>query len=432
MTPEHVLNLKNEDNAYDKLNEWLNSYRLASVKYPLLNKKANELSCRAEKAYELYVQRNKSDFHDSHDDMYYIEQARIIDSENEELDGNFPLGNERDARFASEFFSTDNLVKIQLGLFDEVECGYYTEYCDDVLVKKGFIAEMQGDFETALKCYGGVSLSKAVQDREFECLNRIKKSECEKLTERINDGDTDALWQMALLCKKENKMTECESWFNKALERGQPDALLSAAEVYLDKSGGFYNKKEGIDYLKRAAENSSVQALIMLGDIEAEGSDMSFWQCAAKLRNLDNPLKSVKKKITKQHKKQMEYYISAAELGDTNAMNAVSMAYHLGYPIERDDERAFLYASRSADLSDPAGLYQTAYYYENGFGTEPDIPAAILLYTQSAQSGVIASAMRLYQIYSDGLYDIKPDKDKADYYMSVICEQESGEHETDC
>ncbi len=30
--------------------------------------------------------------------------------------------------------------------------GDYSEYCSDILIKKGFIAEMRGNFDEAVKC----------------------------------------------------------------------------------------------------------------------------------------------------------------------------------------------------------------------------------------------------------------------------------------
>ncbi len=92
------------------------------------------------------------------------------------------------------FFSTRELVLIQLGLFDEVYCEDYSEYCSDILIKKGFIAEMRGIFDEAVKYYSDVSSSKTVQGREFKCRKTIKRN-TEKTNEiyylsQIQDNDT--------------------------------------------------------------------------------------------------------------------------------------------------------------------------------------------------------------------------------------------------
>ena len=239
----------------------------------------------------------------------------------------------------------------------------------------------------------------------------------EILQEQIDKGNIDALWQMAQLCKKENDETGAAGWFNKAIEAGQVDALLSAAAVYLDKNGGFYNKELARQYLRRAADGGSVQAIIALADSELADTDIPFWQQAAQLRDLEYSEKQPKRKIREQHKKQMAWYRLAAEAGDTDAMNALSMAYHLGYPETRDDREAFLWASRAADAGDGSAMYQTAYLYENGFGTDRDIDAALLLYTEAAEQGVRSAMIRLYEIYTEGLLHIQPDGKKAAHYL---------------
>lgn len=537
MKPETVLGIKYREEPTAKLQEWLNEYAAIAAEFPGAEDLAQRLSKRAEKAGDIITERNRPEPpSSSHDDMYYIEMAKIMDDMDASFDGDFPLGNEADASFAGCYFSVPELAKIQCGLHHLIVAGSFNGYNFDVLVRKGFLAELYEDWPEAVRCYEGVSTSKSVQEREYECrrkmanegkrcyekalafmesgkwsdmfapLNRAAdmgnpdamadlalarvygqygcakdlqealtllraaakkdnaracfalchlhdsgvyevhaaeaKEMCEKaarlgdekakarladgfdlrpireiLQEQIDKGNIDALWQMAQLCKKENDETSAAEWFNKAIETGQVDALLSTAAVYLDKNGGFYNKELARQYLRRAADGGSVQAIIGLADSELADTDISFWQQAARLRDLEYPEKQPKRKIRKQHKKQMAWYRLAAEAGDTDAMNALSMAYHLGYPETRDDREAFLWASRAADAGDGSAMYQTAYLYENGFGTDRDIDAALLLYTEAAEQGVCSAMIRLYEIYTEGLLHIQPDGKKAAHYL---------------
>lgn len=437
MKPETVLWLKHGEEPQSKLRQWLEEYAAVAAEFPSTKDLAKKLSKRAENACEFIVQRSKPEpASSSHDDMYYIEVAKIRDAEDASLDGNFPLGNENDADFACCYFSTSELAKIQCGLHHLITVGEFNGYNSDILVRKGFIAELDGDFPEAVRCYGGVSTSKIVQEREYECRRKMadEGKQCYKkalefiendrqneatslLTRAVNMGNVDALWQMALLCKKENDADGAAEWFNKALESGQNDALMSASVLYLDRNSGFYNKKLARQYLRRAADNGSVRAIIALADSELDGTDVPFWQQAAQFYNSEHPDKRPKRKIREQHKKQMAWYRLAAEAGDINAMNALSMAYHLGYPEERNDKQAFLWASRAADLGDGSAMYQAAYFYENGFGTDKDIDTALLLYTESAEQGVRSAMIRLYEIYTDGLGNIRPDGQKAARYL---------------
>lgn len=536
MKPETVLGLKNGEDSKEKLQEWLKEYAAVAMEFPSAENLAKRLSKRAEKACTLILERNKPEPFSSHDDMYYMEIAKTRDDEDASLDGDFPLGNEADANFASCYFSVSELVCIQCGLHHLIAAGSFNGYNFDVLVRKGFLAELYEDWPEAARCYEGVPTSKSVQEREYECrrktadegkrcyekaqehmesgkwsevfapLNRaadmgntdamvdlalarvygqygcakdlqealtllrtaakkdnaracfslcnlhdsgvceVEAAEarkmCEKaaglgdekakarlmdgfdlrpvreiLLEQIDKGNIDALWQIAQLCKKENDETGAAEWFNKAIEAGQLDALLSAAAVYLDRSGGFYNEELARQYFRRAADSGSVRAIIALADLELADTDIPFWQQAAQLRDLEYPDKRPKRKIREQHKKQMAWYRLAAEAGDTNAMNALSMAYHLGYPENRDDAQAFLWASRAADLGDGSAMYQTAYFYENGLGTDRDIDAAFLLYIEASEQGVRSAMVRLYEIYTKGLGHIRPDGKKAAHYL---------------
>lgn len=537
MKPETVLGIKHREEPTAKLQEWLNEYAAIAAEFPGAEDLAQRLSKRAEKACELITERNKPEPPSSScDDMYYIEMAKIVDDENASLNGDFPLGNETDASFAGCYFSVSELAEMQCGLHHLIVAGNFNGYNFDVLVRKGFLAELYEDWPEAVHCYEGVPTSKSVQEREYECRRKMTiegkqcyekaqeymesgklsevfaplsraadmgnpdamtdlalarvygqygcakdlqealtllraaakkdnaracfalchlhdsgvydvqaaeaKEMCEKaaglgdekakarladgfdlrpireiLLEQIEKGNIDALWQMAQLCKKENDENGAAEWFNKAIEAGQIDALLSAAAVYLDKNSGFYNKEPARQYLRRAADGGSVQAIILLADLELTDTDISFWQQAAQLRDLEYPDKRPKKKIKEQHKKQMAWYRLAAEAGDTDAMNALSMAYHLGYPETRDDREAFLWASRAADAGDGSAMYQTAHLYENGFGTDRDIDAALLLYTEAAEQGVRSAMIRLYEIYTEGLLHIQPDGKKATHYL---------------
>ena len=105
------------------------------------------------------------------------------------------------------------------------------------------------------------------------------------------------------------------------------------------------------------------------------------------------------------------------------------MAYHLGYPEKRDDAQAFLWVSRAADAGDGEAMYQAAYLTENGFGTECDIDAALLLYAEAAELGVRAAAIRLYEIYTAGLKHVLPDGKKAAYYLFKSNGESEGEAE---
>lgn len=535
MRPETVLALKPGDDPKKTADTWEKEYDSVAAEFPAREDICEKLKDRVKSACALYMQRKAYIPSPCHDEAYYEEFAETQEREDASLDGDFPLGSEADAAFANGYFSIPELAEIQCGLHHLIAAGNFNGYNFDVLVRKGFVAELYEDWPEAVRCYEGVSTSKSVQEREYECRVKMEKEGrrlyekargfmdsgdwqevffplnraaemgnaeamvdlalarvygqfgcatdteealsllrtaaqkdnaracftlcelydsgvpieareamalCKKaaelgyekaearlaqgfdlrpvreiLREQIDSGNIDALWQMAQQCKKEEDPDGAAEWFNRAIEAGQIDALISAAAVYLDKSGNFYNPALAERYLRRAADQGSVSAIIALGDLALEDTDLPFWEQAVQLRDLEHPGKRPKRKIREQHKKQMAWYRLAAEAGDSDAMGALSLAYHLGYPEDRDDVQAFLWASRGADAGDGSAMYQTAYFYENGFGTDRDIGAALLLYTEAAERGIRSAMVRLYEIYTDGLDFIQPDGQKAARYL---------------
>ena len=192
---------------------------------------------------------------------------------------------------------------------------------------------------------------------------------------------------------------------------------MKPKKTAVGQKGGSRGEQPEEQYFRRDVDDENTAAMISLADISLTDTDIPFWQQAALLADADHPAKRPKSKIRKQHKKQMERYIHAAEAGDTDAMGALAMAYHLGYPEKRDDARAFLWASRAVNCGDGSAMYQAAYFYENGFGTDKDTDAALLLYTEAAEQGVRSAAVRLYEIYTYGLGHILPDGKKAAHYL---------------
>ena len=434
MRPETVLALKPGGDPKAAAAEWAAAYAAAARECPADKALCERLTRRAEDACALCCERAAYVPSPCHDEAYYTAFAEAREREDAALDGGFPLGNEADAAFAGDYFSVPELVQLQCGRAQRIDAGTFNGYNFDVLVRRGFLAEAAGDFAEAARCYGGVSTSRSVQEREYACRRRAEEAQAAEaaraaLQARIDDGDRDALWQMAQLCKRENDPDGAAAWFTRAVVAGQTDALIAAARVYADRDGENYDKKAAEGLLRRAAENGSAAAMIALGDMALADTAVPFWQQAAQLRELSAPGRPPKRKIVRQHRAQMAWYRSAAAAGDTSAMNALGMAYHLGYPEKRDDAQAFLWVSRAADAGDGEAMYQAAYLTENGFGTDRDIDAALLLYAEAAELGVRAAAIRLHEIYTAGLLHIPPDGKKAAYYLFKSGEESEGEAE---
>ena len=120
--------------------------------------------------------------------------------------------------------------------------------------------------------------------------------------------------------------------------------------------------------------------------------------------------------LRERHKRQFAWFLLAAEGGSTDAMTSVAVAYHYGYPCDKNDETAFLWASRAADAGDSYAMYQVGYFYENALGCDKDMDAAVMFYTGAAESGIFDAMIRLVEIYGTGKDGVEKDIHKANRY----------------
>ncbi len=235
----------------------------------------------------------------------------------------------------------------------------------------------------------------------------------EILENKALDGDADAMWRLSLLCEDEGDADGSADWFVKALDAGQTDALLYAAELCLNEELEIYSIDRAEMYLKQAADKGSVKAMLKLGRLALGDLEEGFMQAAVRLAQTE----IANKTPLPEHQKQFAWYSLAAEAGDRDAMYSVAVAYHLGYPVQEDQTQAFAKLKRAVDGGDLMSMYLLAYLYENGLGTERDIDRAVELYKESGEKGVRGSLLRLYGIYHEGLGHIEPDPEKALRYL---------------
>ena len=132
----------------------------------------------------------------SHDDAYYEWLDEVKQEENNALDGDFPLGNEEDMAFDSPYFSIKELAQIHMGCADEIFAGHYVEYTERVLVRKGILAEIKGEWKEAASAYSGISTSKMIQKREYACRRKMREIMLEH-NERLNKAYKELLEDLA-------------------------------------------------------------------------------------------------------------------------------------------------------------------------------------------------------------------------------------------
>jgi len=175
MKPELVLSMKPHSDPAVLRDEWLKEY----AKYendPSDGELAALLKDRVQKAYNLAVAGKLED--------------------DPSLDGDFPLGNTADAEFMVPMFRIHELVLLQLGAPHLVQAGHYVEPAYDVLVRKGILHELSGDYANAYVCYDGVP-SPSSNKRGYAC-KKIALAKYDELMEKarkcLSEGDWKNAW----------------------------------------------------------------------------------------------------------------------------------------------------------------------------------------------------------------------------------------------
>lgn len=223
--------------------------------------------------------------------------------------------------------------------------------------------------------------------------------------EQQEKGNVDALWWLYQNERKNQKLEEAQIWYDKALAAGQLDALLAEAQKHVAT-----NIEMAKQYLLQAADQNCELAMIELSKLERSADDLPFWEVANK-QETDN------KNLLERHQNEFNWLLKAAECGSLYAMTKIVIAYHYGYPCERNDELAFLWASRAVEKEDAYAMYQLGYFYENAYGCDKEMQTAVLYYTNAAEEGIFEAMIRLAEIYGNGKDGIKQDKKKANRYL---------------
>lgn len=263
MKAETVLKISMFDNietAKKNLDVWITAYRKIAEEHPSAEDMANRFICRVNSAYAILEKKEelKSSSLFCKDTAFMESMIESEEKAEAELDGDFPLGNEFDAEFAAPYFQITDLAKIQFGFASEVKAGYYSEFAYDVLIKQGFLYELEGRWKEAEKCYNGVPTGSSVLEREYYC-RRKAEEEGERLYKQ----------GMTLI----EQLNWGEAWYPlyKAAELEYTDAVAEIGYMTAYGLGCGRNTEEGLNYLRRAAQKGSDYACNILWEMHDDG-----------------------------------------------------------------------------------------------------------------------------------------------------------------
>lgn len=388
MKAETVLKIPmfgNIETAKKNLDEWITAYRKIAEEHPSAENMANRFICRVNSAYAILEKREELKSSSLFcKDTAFMES--VIESEEKaeaELDGDFPLGNEFDAEFAVPYFQITDLAKIQFGFASEVKAGYYSEFAYDVLIKQGFLYELEDRWKEAEKCYNGVPTGSSVLEREYYC-RRKAEEEGERLYKQ----------GMTLI----EQLNWGEAWYPlyKAAELEYTDAVAEIGYMTAYGLGCGRNTEEGLNYLRRAAQKGSDYACNILWEMHDDGfhdvkaSEANKWcEEAAGRGNI-----KAKKRLDEGFdlRPVTEILQEQIEKGNTDALWYMAMELD---SLENND-LALQYIERAAEAGQTDALLFYAELYGNLSDHDLyDEEKAAAYYRKAAETGNIKAILAL-------------------------------------
>ncbi len=161
------------------------------------------------------------------------------------------------------------------------------------------------------------------------------------------------------------------TYFERASEKGDPQAQGSLAECLLDGKGVPKDEKRGIDLLKSAADGGYPRAINRLGDYYRKGF-------------LVNKEVLVKRDVEKAH----TLFVQAADKGDLEAYGNLGVVYLMGEGnVAKDEIKGLDYFQKGADKGNAFCMYLLAMALESGTGTDANPKEAEKWYRKAAIAG---------------------------------------------
>ncbi|KAH8429846.1 putative chitin synthase activator (Chs3) [Aspergillus melleus] len=211
-----------------------------------------------------------------------------------------------------------------------------------------------------------------------------------------------------------------QQFYRQAASKNHPGAMLRMAKACLAGDMGLgVRYREGVKWLKRATESSDRQynsAPYELGLMHESGygddvfPDQSYAaQLFTKSADLGHVEASYRLGDAYEHGKlncprdpalSIHFYTGAAQGGHAHAMMALCAWYLVGAEpvLEKDENEAYEWAKRAADLGLTKAQYAVGYFTEMGIGCRRDPLEANVWYVKAAEQGDTRATHRIAAI----------------------------------
>lgn len=196
---------------------------------------------------------------------------------------------------------------------------------------------------------------------------------------------------------------EAVRWYRMAAEQGHLDAQFVLGGNYL-LGGGVVAKDppEGIRWCRKAAEQGHRSAQVLLGKLYANSEflpndtqEALHWFSAAFKAS------SLTQSIAKENAKDLRWFLSAANTGDSEIMLNVANIYaSSGRGVKQDYKEALRWYLMAADKGNEEAMCFLGHMYETAKGTPQDFGEAMRWYRLAAEKGNAGAMFNIGIMYT--------------------------------
>ncbi len=208
-------------------------------------------------------------------------------------------------------------------------------------------------------------------------------------------------------------------WYIKAANQGNVKAYLNLWHINLGDGQLYWDPKESLRWLMKAAKCNDSNALYELGlaylcgDLELEPNYENGvkWLFKSAEQGNENALFKLGEcyykgiGVEQNYEKALDCYNNATKKGHSWTQYRMGSYYYVGDYVEQNYVKAVIWFSKAAEsgFKDAQNLLGDCYY--NGLGVEQDFNKAIEWYTKAALQRVSWSRYMLGTLYSDEKYE---------------------------
>ena len=239
----------------------------------------------------------------------------------------------------------------------------------------------------------------------------------------------------------EQNVEDAFKWCFQSAESGNSNARYQLGMLYREGIGTKKDIKESMKWLNLSALQGNVEAQVALTDIlllnfgQLENTDLKE-ECEVAKKQLEllaergniNAQKSFANKLlsgtgTKQDPAAaFEWYLKAANAGDSTARSQVGFMYKNGIGTEIDLDEAITWFQIAAEQKNPGAMEAMAWLMMKGEGMEKDLGTAFELFKEVANLGNAWIRNQVGVMYRDGI-GVNVNNEEARKYFELSAEQ---------